>query len=143
MASREQLSADLQESREENEELRTQIDQLQEDGAQEMEDLEQQLKDQYAGEMTTKDETIAALEAQLAEQNLSWETSYNELQEQKTAMETDYESKLATWTKSREQGREVWTNPITGETASTDMTWKNPREQKMEAEMKDKMAVWG
>ena len=136
MASREQLSADLQESREENEELRTQIDQLQEDGAQEMEDLEQQLKDQYAGEMTTKDETIAALEAQLAEQNLSWETSYNELQEQKTAMETDYESKLATWTKSREQGREVWTNPITGETASTDMTWKNPREQKMEAEMK-------
>ena len=73
---------------------------------------------------------------QLAEQNESWETSYNELQEQKTAMETDYESKLATWTKSRVQGREVWTNPVTGETASTDMTWKNPREKQMEADMK-------
>jgi hypothetical protein len=136
MASREQLSADLQEAREEVEELRNQIDQLQEDSAQEIEDLEQQLKDQYAAEMTSKDDKIAALEAQLAEQNESWETSYNELQEQKTAMETDYESKLATWTKSRVQGREVWTNPVTGETASTDMTWKNPREKQMEADMK-------
>ena len=137
MASREQLSADLQESREEVEELRNQIDQLQEDSAQEMEDLEQQLKDQYAGEMTSKDDQIAALEAQLAEQNASWEASYNEISEQKIAMETDYESKLATWTKSREAGREVWTNPVTGETASTDMTWKNDRERKMEADMKN------
>ena len=136
MASREQLSADLLESREEVEELRNQIDQLQEDSAQEIEDLESQLKEQYAGEMTSKDDQIAALEAQLAEQNTSWETSYNELSEQKIAMETDYESKLATWTKSREGGREIWTNPITGETASTDMTWKNERERKMEEDMK-------
>ena len=136
MASREQLSEDLLEARAELEEMRTQMDQLQEDNAQEMEELEEQLKAQYAEEIGSLNEQVGALTAQAEEANASWEASYNELQEAKTAMETDYESKLATWTKSREQGREVWTNPVTGETASHDATWKNDRERKLEADMK-------
>ena len=136
MASREQLSEELLEARAELEEMRTQMDQLQEDNAQEMEELEVQLKQQYAEEIASLNEQVATLTKQAEENNASWEASYNELQESKTAMETDYESKLATWVKSRENGREIWTNPVTGETANHDATWKNDRERKMEADMK-------
>ena len=101
-----------------------------------MEEFEDNLKKQYA-EKSEQDETIAALEQQVTDTNAYWQAEFDKLQAEKDAMYTDYESKLATWEKKRGDGGWIWENPVTGETANEDKTWKNPREIAMEEKMKN------
>ena len=142
MGDAKRLAEELKETREELDELQTQLDQQLEDHNQEMEEFEENLKKQYADEIRTRDETIGQLEQQVTDTNTYWQEAYDKLQAEKDQMYTDYESKLATWEKKRGSNGWIWENPITGETANEDKTWKNPREialdEKM-AVMQDKM----
>ena len=89
------------------------------------------MKKQYADEIRTRDETIGQLEQQSPIQTRTGE-AVRPLQAEKDQMYTDYEAKLATWEKKRGPNGYIWENPVTGETANEDKTWKNPREVAME-----------
>ena len=137
MGDAKRLAEELKETREELDELQAQLDQQLEDHNQEMEEFEENLKKQYADEIRTRDETIGQLEQQVTDTNAYWQEAYDKLQAEKDQMYTDYEAKLATWEKKRGPNGYIWENPVTGETANEDKTWKNPREVAME----EKMAV--
>jgi hypothetical protein len=137
MSEAKRLAEELAETREELDDLQNQLDQQLEDHNKEMEEFEDNLKNQYSDEIRTRDETIAALEQQVTDTNAYWQAEFDKLQAEKDAMYTDYESKLATWEKKRGPSGWVWENPITGETANEDKTWKNPREVAMDEKMKN------
>ena len=132
MGDAKRLAEELKETREELDELQAQLDQQLEDHNQEMEEFEENLKKQYADEIRTRDETIGQLEQQVTDTNAYWQEAYDKLQAEKDQMYTDYEAKLATWEKKRGPNGYIWENPVTGETANEDKTWKNPREVAME-----------